>query len=319
MRRIINMANTITMNDRTKVNNASEVKTIDKINIKDAIAIKNLTKKYKDFTLDRINFSVPKGCIMGFVGENGAGKTTTIKAMLDLIHTDEGEVMMLGSNAKTLSMELKSQIGVVFDGSNLHDNMTVKNINGILKNIYPNWDERVFYEYIKKFQLPESKIIKEYSRGMKMKLSIVIALSHHSKLLILDEATSGLDPMVRDEILDIFLEFIQDEEHTILLSSHIISDIEKIADYVTFIHQGKIVFSESKDDLIYQHGVIRCHKEDVASIDRSYIVGIRENSFGAEVMIRKKEDFQKHFRQFVIEKTSIEEIMLFISRGKERI
>jgi ABC-2 type transport system ATP-binding protein len=188
-----------------------------------------------------------------------------------------------------------------------------------MKNIYHNWEEKTFREYAKRFDLPEKKIIKEFSRGMKMKLSIAIALSHHSKILILDEATSGLDPMVRDEILDIFLEFIQDEDHTILLSSHIISDIEKIADYVTFIHHGKIVFSESKDDLIYQHGVVRCRKEDVANIDRSYVVGIRENSFGAEVLIRNKEEFMKHFRGYMVEKTSIEEIMLFISRGKERI
>jgi len=285
----------------------------------DAINVKNLTKNYKDFTLNKISFSVPKGSIMGFVGENGAGKTTTIKAILDLIHVDEGEVTILGSEAKDLPVEIKSQIGVVFDGSNLHDNLNVKNINFVMRNIYHNWDERVFNDYVKKFQLPENKIIKDFSRGMKMKLSIAIALSHHSKLLILDEATSGLDPMVRDEILDIFLEFIQDEEHTILLSSHIISDIEKIADYVTFIHQGKIVFSESKDDLIYQHGAIRCRKEDVSGVDRSFIVGIRENSFGADLLIRNKEEFQKRFRQYVVEKTSIEEIMLFISRGKERI
>jgi ABC-2 type transport system ATP-binding protein len=209
----------------------------------EALVIKNLTKEYKDFTLDHVSFSVPKGSIMGFVGENGAGKTTTIKAVMDLIHTDDGEISVLGSDSRNMATDIRAQIGVVFDGSNLHDNLNTGNINTIMKSIYPNWDEKIYLEYIKKFQLPEKKIIKEYSRGMKMKLSIVIALSHHSKLLILDEATSGLDPMVRDEILDIFLEFIQDEEHTILLSSHIISDIEKIADYVTFIHQGKIVFS----------------------------------------------------------------------------
>jgi ABC-2 type transport system ATP-binding protein len=286
--------------------------------VKDAIVISNLTKNYKDFTLNNISFTVPKGTIMGFVGENGAGKTTTIKAILDLIHTDGGEVTILGSNAKSLPMEIKSQIGVVFDGSNLHDNLNVKNINTVMKNIYPNWEEKVFFEYIKKLQLPERKIIKEYSRGMKMKLTIAIALSHHSKILILDEATSGLDPIVRDEILDIFLEFIQNEEHTILLSSHIISDIEKIADYVTFIHRGKIIFSESKDDLIYQHGVVHCRKEDVAGIDHSYIIGVRENSFGAEVLVRNKDDFKKRYHQFNVERTSIEEIMLFISRGKER-
>jgi ABC-2 type transport system ATP-binding protein len=283
----------------------------------DALVINNLTKKYKDFTLNHISFRVPRGSIMGFVGENGAGKTTTIKAIMDLIHIDEGEISVLGRDSNLLPRDIKAQIGVVFDGSNLHDNLNTDNINTIMKNIYPDWDERIYREYINKFQLPEKKIIKEYSRGMKMKLSIAIALSHHSKLLILDEATSGLDPLVRDEILDIFLDFIQDEDHTILLSSHIISDIEKIADYVTFIHKGKIVFSESKDNLIYQYGVIRCRKEDVSGIDRSYVVGIRENSFGAEVMIRNKEEFQRRNRQFNAERTSIEEIMLFVSRGKE--
>lgn len=284
--------------------------------VKDAISIRNLMKKYDDFTLDNISFSVPKGTIMGFVGENGAGKTTTIKAILNLIHTDKGEVSVLGYDSRKLPHDIKSQIGVVFDGSNLHDNINVKAVNLIMKNIYPNWDESIYMDYIKKFNLPEKKIIKEYSRGMKMKLTIAIALSHQSKLLILDEATSGLDPMVRDEILDIFLDFIQDEEHTILLSSHIISDIEKIADYVTFIHKGRIVFSESKDKLIYQYGLVHCRKEDINNIDKAYIAGIRENSFGAEVMIRNKEEFQRRHHQFTPEKTSLEEIMLFISRGR---
>lgn len=287
--------------------------------VTNAIEVKNLMKNYKDFSVNKISFTVPTGTIMGFVGENGAGKTTTIKAILDLIHTDGGEITVLGEAAGKLSKELKAQIGVVFDGSSLHDNMTAADINTVMKNIYSNWEENIYSDYMRRFELPLNKHLKEYSRGMKMKLSIAIALSHHSKLLILDEATSGLDPMVRDEILDIFLEFIQNEEHTILLSSHIISDIEKIADYVTFIHKGNIVFSESKDDLIYQYGVIRCRREDVTLINSSYIVGIRENSFGAEVMIRKKDDFMRHNHQFAVEKTSIEEIMLFVSRGKGRV
>lgn len=289
------------------------------VKLQNAIEIKDLTKHYKNFSLDKVNFTVPAGTIMGFVGENGAGKTTTIKAILDLLHIDEGEIQVLGANSRGLDKQRKAEIGVVFDGSNLHENMTVKNINTIMKNIYPNWEENTFRGYLNKLRLPEDKIIKEFSRGMKMKLSIAIALSHNSKLLILDEATSGLDPMVRDEILDIFLDFIQDEAHTILLSSHIISDIEKIADYVTFIHDGKIIFSESKDHLIYQHGVIHCRKEEVDSIDRSYIVGIRKNSFGADVMIRDKDAFQRRYHQFHVERTSIEEIMLFVSRGRERI
>lgn len=285
--------------------------------ITNAIEINNVTKHYKDFSLNQINFTVPKGTIMGFVGENGAGKTTTIKAILDLIHTDEGTINVLGRDSKNLPKDIKAQIGVVFDGSNLHDNMNAKNINFIMKNIYPNWEEKVFNHYLMKLNLPQDKIFKEYSRGMKMKLSIAIALSHQSKLLILDEATSGLDPIIRDEILDIFMEFIQNENHTILLSSHIISDIEKIADYVTFIHKGRIVFSKSKDDLIYQHGIIRCRKNDIRNIDSSFVVGIRENGFGAEVMIHSKERFKRIYQQFEVEKVSIEEIMLFVVRRKE--
>ncbi len=285
----------------------------------DAIVIKNLTKRYKDFTLDNISFHVPKGSIMGFVGENGAGKTTAIKAMLDMIKIDAGEILIMGSKASRLSKEIKSQIGVVLDGSNLHDNMTLRNVNLIMKHIFPNWQEEEFYSNANKFQLPTNKIFKEFSRGMKMKLSIAIALSHKSKLLILDEATSGLDPMVRDEILDIFLEFIQNEENTILLSSHIISDIEKIADYVTFIHKGKIVFSENKDELIYQHGILHCRKGELAEIDQSFIVGIRDNSFSQEALIRNKDAFVRRYHNLTVEKTSLEEIMLFVSRGKERI
>jgi ABC-2 type transport system ATP-binding protein len=282
----------------------------------DAVVIQGLTKRYRDFTLDNISFRIPRGSIMGFVGENGAGKTTTIKAMLDLINTDGGEACLLGCPSKSLTMKVKSELGVVFDGSSFHDNLTIENISLIMKNIYNNWDETMFQGYISRFQLPKSKIVKEFSRGMKMKLSIAVALSHHPKLLILDEATSGLDPMVRDEILDIFLEFIQDEEHTILLSSHIISDIEKIADYVTFIHQGKIIFSKSKDELIYQYGIIHCRKEEAAAIDRSYVVGVKENNFGTDVMIQRKDEFLRRYHQYAIDKTTIEEIMLYISKGK---
>ena len=287
--------------------------------LQNAIEVKMLTKKYDQFSLDKVSFTVPQGCIMGFVGENGAGKTTTIKAILNLIRPDAGEIYVLGEAAGSLSKEVKARIGVVFDGSNIHENLTASEINLVFKNIYPNWEEKSYYQYMSRFNLPTNKRVKDFSRGMKMKLSIAIALSHQSKLLILDEATSGLDPMVRNEILDIFLEFIQEEDHTILLSSHIISDIEKIADYVTFIHKGKVVFSENKDHLIYQYGVIHCPKEEVEKLDRAYVVGIRENSFGAEVLIKDKDAFLRRYHQYSVERTSIEEIMLFTSRGKERI
>lgn len=286
------------------------------VHTKNALEIINMSKQLDRFLLDKVSFNVPMGSIMGFVGENGAGKTTTIKAILDLINLDDGSIRIWGNSSKALPRELKAQIGVVFEGSNLHDSLTTDNINKIMINIYPNWNQRVFYDYLNRFNLPKNKKLKDFSRGMKMKLSISIALSHNSKLLILDEATSGLDPMVREEILDIFMDFIQDEEHTILLSTHIISDIEKIADYVTFIHQGKIVFSENKDKLIYQHGIIRCRREDIQRIDKSYIVGVRENTYGAEVMINNVDKFKRINREYIPDKTTIEEIMLFISRGK---
>ena len=195
----------------------------------DAITIKNLNKTYKDFSLQDISFSVPKGSVMGFVGENGAGKTTTLKAILNLISYDSGNIEIFGLDSKKNEKEIKEQIGVVFEGSNFHENLNTDN-----------------------------KLIKEFSKGNKMKLSIAVALSHKPKLLILDEATSSLDPIVREEILDIFLDFIQDEEHSIILSSHITSDLDKIADYITFIHKGKIVFSENKDELIDTMGVLKC-------------------------------------------------------------
>ncbi|TAH74960.1 MAG: ABC transporter ATP-binding protein [Anaerolineaceae bacterium] len=286
------------------------------VNTKYAIEVENMSKRFDGFLLDKISFNVPSGSIMGFVGENGAGKTTTIKAILNLIYPDEGSIRIWGNPSNNLSMDLRAQIGVVFDGSNLHDNLTLDNINKIMKNIYYNWDQRVFYNYLNSFKLPTNKKIKGFSRGMKMKLSIAIALSHNSKLLVLDEATSGLDPMMREEMLDIFMDFIQDENHTILFSTHIINDIEKIADYVTFIHDGRIVLSENKDELIYRHGIIRCRKDEVEKIDRSYIVGIRENNYGVEIMIKDLDAFKRRYREFIPEKTSIEEIMLFISRGR---
>jgi ABC-2 type transport system ATP-binding protein len=287
------------------------------MNTGNAIEIENLSKKFDGFSLDKVSFNVPSGSIMGFVGENGAGKTTTIKAIMDLVYPDEGSIRIWGNPANNLSMDLRAEIGVVFEGSNLHDNLTTDNINKIMMNIYTNWNQRVYFDYLDRFKLPKDKKIKDFSRGMKMKLSIAIALSHNSKLLILDEATSGLDPMIREEILDIFMDFIQDDGNTILLSTHIISDIEKIADYVTFIHEGRIVFSENKDELIYRHGIIRCRKDDIEKVDRSYIVGIRENNYGAEVMVKDTDKFRRRYRELIPEKTTIEEIMLFISRGKK--
>ncbi|MGB8454808.1 MAG: ABC transporter ATP-binding protein [Anaerocolumna sp.] len=281
-----------------------------------AVELSGVTKQYKEFKLDKASFCVPKGCIMGFVGENGAGKTTTIKTVLNLIHMDEGNIKVFGLDHKNDERKIKEQIGVVFDESYFPENLTFGHISKIMSNIYNNWQEDIFEKYVNQLKLPKDKIVKEYSRGMKMKLSIAAALSHQAKLLILDEATSGLDPVVRDEILDIFLEFIQNEEHTILLSSHITSDLEKVADYITFIHEGRIIFSKSKDELIYSYGIVRSKKEDYDKLDKNHIVGVRKNQFGYDVMMDNKRELERFNKKLIIDSTSIEEIILYKVRGE---
>ena len=276
------------------------------------LEVKNLNKKYDGFALSDVNITLPKGCIMGFIGENGAGKTTTIKLILNLIHRDSGEVSVLGRDNITDNLPIKEDLGVVFDESNFPDTMNAADVNIVMRNIYKKWDTAVFRSYLERFSLPLKKSIKEYSRGMKMKLSIAAALSHHAKLLILDEATSGLDPIVRDEILDVFLEFIQDEEHSVFLSSHITSDLEKIADYITFIHKGKIVFSEPKDTLLYDYGILKCSAADYEDINKDYVLGSRKNQFGVEALVQRA----KLNTLCTIDSASLEDIMLFRIRGE---
>ncbi|NLM70004.1 MAG: ABC transporter ATP-binding protein [Firmicutes bacterium] len=277
------------------------------------LEIKNLTKYYDGFTLDNISLALPQGSIMGFIGENGAGKSTTIKLILNVIHRDRGEVKIFGRDNLIYDSELKQSVGVVYDESNFPESMTPKNINVILRRIYRNWDQQAFFRYLDQFALPADKELKTFSRGMKMKLSIAVALSHQAKLLILDEPTSGLDPVVRDEILDIFLDFIQNEEHSIFLSTHITSDIEKIADYIAFIHQGKIVFVAEKDELLNQYGVLKCGFDDFEKLDRRFVKGFRKNRFGVEALVEKQ-----RFKGHVIDAATIEDIMLFTLRGEKQ-
>lgn len=282
-----------------------------------AIEIQGICKNYQDFRLDNVTFRVPSGSIVGLVGENGAGKSTTIKAILDLIQLDGGTVSVLGQDSRRMERERKARLGVVLDNCSFHDNLTYKDINKIMKEMYKkDWKEALFEEYRQRFKLPLDKKVKEYSRGMKQKLGIAVALSHDAKLLILDEATSGLDPVIRDEILDILLEFIQDESHSVLISSHIISDLEKVADYITFLHQGKVVFSENKDDLIYNYGVVKCSEEDYRAMDKDHVVAARRNQFACEVLIDNKSDFERMNRNMVVDSTTIEEIILFNVRGE---
>lgn len=280
-----------------------------------AIEVNKLNKTYDDFKLQDISFKVECGTIMGIVGENGAGKSTIIKGILNLINLDSGEIKILGKDIKSDDSLIKNNIGVVFDESYFHDNLNIKDISKIMKNIYSQWQESVFQRYIKQFKLPIDKKVKDFSRGMKMKLSISVALSHNANILILDEATSGLDPVVRDEILDIFLEYIQEEDKTILISSHITSDLEKICDYITFINHGKLIFSENKDDLIYNFGIIKCSQSDINKIDKEDIVGIKEGKFSTEIMVKNR--FKYENKDLVIDKTNLEEIILFKVRGSK--
>ncbi|MDE5772332.1 MAG: ABC transporter ATP-binding protein [Ruminococcus sp.] len=282
-----------------------------------AIEINGLTKKYDGFTLDNVSFSVPKGSIMGFIGQNGAGKTTTIKAILNIISKDSGAVKIFELDNVQNEFEIKENIAVVFDELPMHDTLSIKNINIIMRDIFRNWDESVFFGYVERFGLPIKKKIGQFSKGMKMKLQIAVALSHNAKLLVMDEATTGLDPVVRSEILDIFLEYLQDENNSILMSSHITSDLEKIADSVTFIDKGKILLTGYKDDILESHGLIKCTREDYASIDKSDFISARINDFGVSVMVDDVKKAQKKYPSLMIEKTNLEEIMLYyVNRGK---
>ncbi len=275
-----------------------------------AIEIRNLNKRYSDFILDNVNFSIPSGCIMGFIGENGAGKSTTIKLILDLVHRDSGHIAVLGCDDLAKNQDLKEHIGVIFDESDLPDNLNAREIDMIMKNCFKTWDSGAFSKYISMFSLPAKKTVKEYSRGMRKKLSIAVALSHDVRLLILDEATSGLDPIMRDEILDVFLDFIQDENHSILISSHILSDLEKICDYITFIHKGKIIFSEEKDVLRDQYTLIKCSESEYDRLDKAAIVGERRSSYGIEALALKN----KIGRNIQSDPATIEDIMLYFAR-----
>lgn len=285
---------------------------------KNAIEINGLTKKYDGFVLDNISFNVPKGSIMGFIGQNGAGKTTTIRLLLNLIKRDSGTITMLGLDNLTHEREIKEQISAVFDEIPFHDVLTANNLSVILSDIFAQWDKKTFFDYLDRFSLPRKKKIGEFSKGMKMKLQIAAALSHNARLLIMDEATTGLDPVVRNEILDIFLEYLQDENNSILLSSHITTDLEKIADTVTFIDKGKILISGSKDEIIENHALIKCKKSDYQEIDPADIISARLNDFGADVMIADKEKLSAKYSGLIIDNTTLEEIMLFYVRREKK-
>ncbi len=280
----------------------------------DALIISGLTKTYKDFMLNGVSFSVPCGSIVGLIGENGAGKSTTINAVLGLIQKEAGSICVLGKEQP--DNEIKEQIGVVFDGNNYPEIFSTRKLNRVMKDIYHSWEGNTFLNLLKKFSLPADKPIKQFSKGMKMKLAIAVALSHNSKLLILDEATSGLDPVIRDDILDILLDFAQDETHSILISSHITTDLEKIADYIVFIHGGQVVFSKPKDELTEQYGIIKCGAAQFEALDKSDIIVYRKMDYEWQVLVADRAAMKKKYPKALIDSASIDEIMLLYVKGE---
>lgn len=285
--------------------------------VMNALEIKNISKTYKNFKLDDISFVLPCGHIMGLIGENGAGKSTIINCILDIIEKDSGSISVLGQKNDKNNVSLKENIGVVLDASDVYDNYTVKQVENIMKDVYKQWNHEVYDYYIQKFALPLNKMIKDFSRGMKMKMAITIALSYQPKLLILDEATSGLDPIMRDEILDVFMEFVQDENHAILLSSHISSDLEKIADYITFIHEGKLILSTSKDELIYEYGLMKCRNDEFDKIEKEDIIRYRIKTYEVEILVKDREKMAKKYPNCIVDPTKLDDIMMLYVKGEQ--
>ncbi|MFR2822430.1 MAG: ABC transporter ATP-binding protein [Thomasclavelia sp.] len=283
--------------------------------MENAIEIKNLSKSYEDFCLNNIILNIPKGSIVGLIGENGAGKSTLISSLLGIIKSSYEELKIFGMDFKTDEIQIKKDIAVIFDTTHYDDEFTPKFIGQILSKVYSNWDQATYLKYIHQFNLPMKKKIKKFSRGMKMKLEFAIAFSHDAKLLILDEATSGLDPIIRDEILSIIREYTEDENHTVLMSSHITSDLDKISDYIAYIHEGKLLFMKPYDELREEYGVLHVGKELLDSLNREDIIGYTKGAYSYTILVKNRLAIQSVFKDLEIMRPTVEEIMLFYAKG----
>lgn len=280
------------------------------------IEIKGLCKSYGDFTLRDVDLTVPGGSIMGLIGENGAGKTTTIKCLLGIARPDRGSITVLGRDMAACGAEIRQDIGVVLDECFYHDTLRPRDLSPILAPIYRGWDRELYRDCLARYGLPENKLIKEFSRGMKMKLSLAAALAHRPRLLVLDEATAGLDPVVREEILEEFLSFICDEEHAILMSSHITGDLEKAADYITYLHRGQVALCGSKDAIRDSYGRVACTAAQLEQIEPGDLLRVRRGAFGCEGLTANRAEFQRKYPQLLAEPLSLEDIMVFMERGE---
>ena len=279
------------------------------------LEVKGLYKEFRDFTLKNIDMELGRGYIMGFIGPNGAGKSTTIKLIMNLLKKDGGQIKIFGKDHVEHEQEIKNRIGFVFDENHFYEELTVSEMKWVVSRLYNKWDENAFKKYLRKFQLTENKKIKELSKGMKMKFSLAVALSHNAEFLIMDEPTSGLDPLIRSELLDILSEEIQDENKAVLFSTHITSDLDKIADYITLIDNGEIVFSTMKDDLLNNYGLVKGDKKVLSPEFRKMFIGIKENAFGFEGLVRDRKAVKRLFPEnIIVEKPTLEEIMLYHTR-----
>ena len=280
-----------------------------------AIEIRSLCKHYKGFSLDDLNLDLPYGCVLGLVGENGAGKSTTIRLIMDALERDGGTVSVLGTDNRSKEfLDLKEDIGVVLDETFVPEVINAKQMGKIMAGTYKNWDQAVYDGWIRRFELPLDKKFKDYSRGMTMKLGIAAALSHHPRLLLLDEATGGLDPMVREELLEVFADFAAEEGHAVLLSSHIVSDLERICDYIAFLHRGRLVLCEEKDLLLDKYGILKCSREQLANIPEEAIHGRRVGTYGVEALVER--EFMP--RDAVVDRANLEDIILYMVKGEQK-
>lgn len=280
------------------------------------LEVKNLTKDYGDFILNDVSFEIPRGTIMGLIGENGAGKTTTINCILNEIDRTSGTIRIFGKDNIAEEVSIKNRLGVIFDENLFPDVLTPFEVGKFMDSIYLDWQSSDYQGYLAKFELPQNKKIGEFSRGMKVKLAFAIALSHKAELLILDEATSGLDPVIREDILNILIDFVRDQNHSVLFSTHITADLEKVADYITFMHQGKIIFSHPKNDLIDKYGIVVCDSSTFESIEKGEIVSFRKQEFQYKILVRDRYKAEKCYPKAKVEPVNIDDIMLFYIRGK---
>ena len=285
------------------------------MNTANAIELRHVSRSFGDFAISDLSFCLPSGCILGLMGENGAGKSTTLRLIMNTLRRDAGEITVLGvDNTDPNFRQVKEDIGVVLDEAYFPEVLSVRELKKVLKDSYQNWEEDTFQGYLDRFELPEKKAFKHFSRGMKMKLAIAAALSHQPKLLLLDEATAGLDPIVRDEILEVFAEFTRSEDHSILICSHIVSDLEKLCDYVAFLHQGKLLFWDEKDRLIEGFGLWNCTPEQLEELDPAAVAGREDSPYGVRALLRRElvpEGLE-------LEKPSLEDIILLQVKGEKR-